>query len=427
MAWGRHAHAPLAGGPDRRSRGSDGLHVGYLGHLLFEVTSYRFLQGDRGHGTGMACPGQPHADYVVLGYLHQFHISPVGLQGCANRIQCLAYFLLHVCIPPQSPFGPGYPKHTRSGADALPPDSYNGTVHQLQVRRGRSADADQALALWQECFPAEWAADALHLSGVRRVVRFLLSFRRSPLRMLRWLGSAAEFWVGYEDERLAVVMGQLGEQLPRLTGLVLRGDLRGTGLGKAFLEKVLAEHDRSGTEYLRALPAQDGWGRRALTQLGFVELGQVQDYELPLPLPASAHAEGAPRWLRRKDRRAMVRAALEEGDLARAVTVDGTYGAAAVSLLGLREAVVTDERGALGLVEYNSYQAWAQLRLCQPKKHRNSVSLIQGMAEELARGGVRKLRIALWEQDTQAREAVGSWGASMVGQWTWVVRRGSRG
>ncbi len=291
---------------------------------------------------------------------------------------------------------------------------------ELRVRRGQRADAQEAVCLWQESFSADWAADALDLSGVRRVVQFLLSGRRLPLNVLHRLGSAAELWVAYSGDTLVGVMGQLGEQLPRLTGLVLRGELRGQGWGQAFVGAVLCEHDRIGTLVVRALPAREGWARRALVKLGFCELGDIWDYELSLPWVGGA-SETRPRWLRRRQRRGLVCHALRSGDLRRAVTLDGTYGAPLPSVLGLQEGIATESGGAVASVEYNVYQSTAQVRLCPPDRG-DSAALVQGLASELSRRGARKLRVALWERDEGARQVMDRWGGELTGEWAWLAR-----
>ncbi|MFO8034549.1 MAG: hypothetical protein R6U88_05245 [Candidatus Bipolaricaulota bacterium] len=300
-------------------------------------------------------------------------------------------------------------------------------MRQLQVKRGSSADVEQALALWKECFPMAWGTDALDVGAVRRVVRILLGARRLPLRTLQWLGSSAEFWVAHQGDHLLGVMGQLGEQSPRLTGLVLRSDVRGTGVGQLFLNAVLAKHDAAGTEFVRALPAREGWGRQALARAGFVELGDIWDYELLLPLPVGVRPGASVRWLRRRERRELVRAAMQVGNLARAVTLDGTYGAPLVSVMGLREGVAVGKRQAIASVEYNAYQSWAQVRLCASNGQEDNVLLLQALAGDLARTGLQGLRVAMWGGNTATHAAMEEWGARLSGNWTWLARARPKG
>jgi len=284
-------------------------------------------------------------------------------------------------------------------------------------------EAASAIDLWRESFPADWAPDALDLGAVRSLMRKLLRCRRLPLGALHVLGSAAELWVAYQDGQLVGVLGQLGEQIPRLTGLVLHGDVRGTGVAGAFLQRVVAEHDGMRTRLIRALPAYEGWGRGALARLGFAQLGGVQDYELALPLSVSLSSEERVRWLRWRQRRALVGRAMAAGDLARAVTVDGAYGAPVLSWLGLVDGLVVGPRGEPAGVEYSKYREWGQVRLCPPAERGHNVLLLRVVAEELSRRGVRSLRVALWDSDMETRRTVERWGARVGGHWSWMARR----
>lgn len=305
------------------------------------------------------------------------------------------------------------------------------------VSRAGKADLSQAMDLWRSIFAQEWEERQVDIKGLVRLFSFFLSLRRLPLRLLWRLGTAAELWVVREGGEVVGVMGQLGERIPCLMGLVLAPKVRGRGVVRAFVQGVCTELARAGFPLARSMPAAGSPVVELGRRLGWTVVGRAESYALSFSgklfeqarcLPYWAEPQGAVvRVLGQGEREALVRAAISRGEHRLALTLDGTYGIGHGSFLfGLRELFLVAERGGHGVgyvgMEFSRYQAAAALHVPFLPDEGVYPSLLARALDILSRFGKDTVYIDLWEDHGESAAFLKLLGARPQSGWTWIVR-----
>lgn len=279
-------------------------------------------------------------------------------------------------------------------------------------------------------FQEELSGRGTDIARLRRIVSFLVSGGRLPLRLLNAMGFVAELWVARVGGKVVGVLGQIGRRAPYMSGIAIDPDFRGRGVAQALFQRVFDDLARRGYSFVRgAVLSHNEAALNLCAKTGLVPYARTQLYVLPLP-PARLPEAPPGVTVRRASRRdvaALWPKEYDEAGLRRLLSLEGGYEACPLRLLGVwNRAFVAERRGKtigyLGM-QANRYQATGTIRAPLLFEDGAYPALLRRALEELTRLGRKTAYIDLLNGQEGLAPFLGELGAKPDKAWVQVVRR----
>lgn len=301
----------------------------------------------------------------------------------------------------------------------------------MEIFRICKRDVPRAMELLQEAFAAELSAWQANLARAEKLLRFLLSFDRLPLRALKVLGLEFEVWVAREDEEVVGVLGQFDGRPPVLSGIAVAREARGRGIAKALLRHAFADLKGKGARLvLGAVRAGNEAALELCLSVGMESYGQVRIYSVKLPpraLPVIPKGVTV-RPARRGDVGRLVTSDMEGESLQWVSRLNAAFAPWPLRLVGIRRSSLAAEvDGELtGFVALQTGRYWGGATVQAPIVLRGRgevfLALLSATTAELIRRRERRAYFVLPHDLWGFSWAIERMGGEPIGDWVQLVR-----